>query len=250
VSPILIRPVREQLEHDRLIRHLVAKYKRKSNDVNVNPAEEQATPVKIGAATLFPDLVLTEGGRLTGVIEVESGESVNNLEALAQWVPFAKARVPFHLYVPVQFYDAAKRLCDARDVRVTEIWTYRGLIEGFDLVRMHHDPTAGVPRGGAAGAAARLNAESNGGKAAAPKPAASKPIVAKPTPAAPAPKNVAKPTRPVKSGGKTVAKATSKGPAKPVKNLARKPAPKMAPKPVAKSVRKAERPKKAAARKK
>ena len=35
MSPIFIRPVREQLEHDRLIRHLQAKYKRKY-EVGIN----------------------------------------------------------------------------------------------------------------------------------------------------------------------------------------------------------------------
>jgi hypothetical protein len=138
VSPIFVRPVREQLEHDRLIRHLQTKYKKKF-DVAANLGDEQVAPVKVGPLTLFPDLVLTDGRKLAGVVEVESGESVNNLEAMAQWVHFAKARVPFHLYVPVPAYDTARRLCDAHHARVTEIWTYRPLPEGFDLVRMHQE---------------------------------------------------------------------------------------------------------------
>ena len=71
-------------------------------------------PVKIGTGTFFPDLVLTSGKKLAGLVEVESGESVNNLEAMAQWVHFSRARVPFHLYVPVPGYDAARRLCDGQ----------------------------------------------------------------------------------------------------------------------------------------
>jgi hypothetical protein len=43
VSPILVRPVREQLEHDRIIRLLQAKYKRKF-DVAINPGTEQTAP--------------------------------------------------------------------------------------------------------------------------------------------------------------------------------------------------------------
>ena len=70
-------------------------------------------------------------------MEVESGESVNNLEAMAQWVHFSKARVPFHLYVPVTVYDAARRLCEANKAHVSEIWTYRPAVDGFDLVRMY-----------------------------------------------------------------------------------------------------------------
>jgi coenzyme PQQ precursor peptide PqqA len=47
VSPILVRPVREQLEHDRVIRLLQAKYKRKY-DVGINPGDQQLTPAGIG----------------------------------------------------------------------------------------------------------------------------------------------------------------------------------------------------------
>ncbi len=90
----------------------------------------------------FPDVVLTDGKKLAGVVEVETGESVNNLEALAQWAHFSRAKVPFHLYVPVSGYDTARRLCEANDARPAEIWTYRGTNEGFDLVRIFQDPSA------------------------------------------------------------------------------------------------------------
>ena len=141
MSPIFVRPVREQLEHDRLIRFLQNKYKRKF-DVAANLGDEQVAPVKIGQTSLFPDLVLTTGKKLAGLAEVESGESVNNLEAMAQWVQFSRARAPFHLYVPVTAFDAARRLCEANRVKVAEIWTYRTLSDGFDLVRGFHDPSA------------------------------------------------------------------------------------------------------------
>ena len=145
MSPIFVRPVREQLEHDRLIRFLQAKYKRKF-DAAINVGDERLVPVKIGSATFFPDLVLTSGKKLAGLVEVETGESVNNLEAMAQWVHFSKARVPFHLYVPVPGYDAAKRLCAANGARPAEIWTYRGTHDGFDLVRSFQDPSAASAR--------------------------------------------------------------------------------------------------------
>jgi len=139
--PIFVRPVREQLEHDRLIRFLQAKYKRKF-DVAINVGDEQVAPLKLGPHTFFPDLLLSEGKRLAGIAEIETGESVNNLEAMAQWVHFSRARVPFHLYVPVASYDVARRLCDANHVRVTEMWTYRSVLDGFDLVRAASDPAA------------------------------------------------------------------------------------------------------------
>lgn len=194
MSPIFVRPVREQLEHDRLIRHLQTKYKRKL-DVAINVGDEQVAPVKIGALTLFPDLVLTNGKKLAGLVEVESGESVNNLEAMAQWVHFSKARVPFHLYVPVNVYDAARRLCEANHANVSEIWTYRPAVDGFDLVRMFHDASAATSRPAAKPAAPDPKPK----KAAKPaRPAAA----AKPAKAA---KSVAKPA---KSAAKSARKAS------------------------------------------
>ena len=98
MSPILLRPVREQLEHDRVIRLLQAKYKRKF-DVAINPGNEQGTPVMVGHSPWYPDLVLlsTERGRkVLGVIEVETAESVNKVEAMAQWATLARLRGAQH----------------------------------------------------------------------------------------------------------------------------------------------------------
>jgi hypothetical protein len=112
VSPILVRPVREQLEHDRVIRLLQVKLKRK-HDVVTNIGEDQTVPVRIGQVQIFPDLVLTSvdrGKKLMGTVEVETAESVNHLEAMAQWAHLGRARAPFHLYVPAGCVDIARRL--------------------------------------------------------------------------------------------------------------------------------------------
>jgi hypothetical protein len=223
VSPIFIRPVREQLEHDRLIRHLATTYKSKKFEVGTNLGDEQVAPVKIGTNTFFPDVVLTDGRKLAGLVEVETGESVNNLEAMAQWVHFSRARVPFHLYVPVHGYDAAKRLCEANHAKVSEIWTYRAVMDGFDLVRVF----AETPTAAATAAAARRAAAS----APAAKPAAKPSKPAKPMKAAAAksgsPKNAkagkgAKPPKSVaRPSAKTAAKPASKT-GKPKSAIARK----------------------------
>src|SRR5499427_6589818 len=92
LSPILVRPVREQLEHDRIIRQLQAKFKRKYEAL-INPGNEQTASVGNPPQALYPDLVLNSlerGRKLLGVVEVETGESVNHLEALAQWAHFGK----------------------------------------------------------------------------------------------------------------------------------------------------------------
>ena len=126
MSPILVRPVREQLEHDRLIRLLHAKFRRKY-DAGMNPGNEQNTPVGVGPSALFPDLVLTaadRGRRLQTVVEVETGESVNHLEALSQWAHFGRLRAAFHLYVPANMVDVARRLCEDNHIQVAEICSY------------------------------------------------------------------------------------------------------------------------------
>jgi hypothetical protein len=126
VSPILVRPVREQLEHDRIIRLLLARLKRR-HDVATNIGDEQTTGVKVGVGQMFPDLVLTSldrGKRLEGIVEVETGESVNHLEAMAQWAHFGRVRTPFHLYVPASAVEIARRLCVENQVNVAELWSF------------------------------------------------------------------------------------------------------------------------------
>jgi hypothetical protein len=222
VSPIYVRPAREQSEHDRLIRHLQTKYKKKF-EVAVNiDGVEPVTFVKIGPATLSPDLVLTEGKKLAGLVEVETGESVNNLEAMAQWVHFAHARVPFHLYVPVHGYEPARRLCDSYQARVGEIWTYRPTHDGFDLVRMHNDPAAAAGVRGVKALPVSIFVP------APPKPVVPE-VVEPPRPAAPVAKPVV-PPKPV-AGAKPVAAAKPVVTAKPAAKAVQAPDPKASAKP-------------------
>ena len=143
MSPILVRPVREQLEHDRVIRLLQAKYKRKF-DVAINPGNEQTAPVGPPTSPWYPDLVLQSGERtkkLLGVVEVETAESLNNLEAMSQWATFAKLRVPFHLYVPAAGVDSARRLCSDLQIQAAEMWAYHSIGEQirFTLVSRTQD---------------------------------------------------------------------------------------------------------------
>jgi hypothetical protein len=144
--PILVRPVREQLEHDRVIRHLQAKLKRKY-DVTVNIGEEKNASVKSGQLLIYPDLVLNsleKGRRLSGVIEVETGESVNHLEAMAQWTHLGRTRVPFYLYVPAGAVEIARRLCADNAVSVSEMWSYHAIGDQirFTLVQRAPAPAA------------------------------------------------------------------------------------------------------------
>lgn len=229
MSPILTRPVREQLEHDRVIRQLQARYKRK-NEVVINPGNEQNQSVTVGDLVVFPDLLLfAEGGRrLLATVEVETGESVNAIEARAEWGVYSKLRVPLHLYVPPSSVDAVKRICAEYQILVSELWTYT---TSFDQVRfsmVHRAPDAPVVRVSAGKAdpapalrQAQGSPEQGRGSKATPakaKPAAAKPA-AKAPPAAkpkPAPKAKAKPAakKPApkpKAKAKVAAKKAVKG---------------------------------------
>ena len=150
MSPILVRPVREQLEHDRIIRLLQSKFRRKF-EAGMNPGAEQNAAVGSGPSALYPDLVLLSqerGHRLQGVVEVETGESVNHLEALAQWAHFAKTRAAFHLYVPAGMVDVARRLCEDRHIFVGEIWSYHTVGDQvrFTLVHRNREAPPVMPR--------------------------------------------------------------------------------------------------------
>jgi hypothetical protein len=144
VSPILVRPVREQFEHDRVIRVLQGRYRRKY-EVAINPGAEQNASVDVGSIAMYPDLVLfsqERGRRLQGTIEVETTESVNTLEALAQWAQFSRLRAPFYLYVPPNSIDAVRRLCTEHQVVAAEIWTYHMAADQVRFTMVHRSNEA------------------------------------------------------------------------------------------------------------
>ena len=189
MSPILVRPVREQLEHDRLIRLLQAKLRRKY-EAAINPGNEQNAPVGNGPTAVYPDLVLfslERSRRLQGVIEVETGESVNHLEALAQWTHLAKLRAEFHLYVPAGMVEVARRLCEDNQIVVNEIWSYHSVGDQVRFTLVHRNREAAPAK--------RV-------VVAAPKPAparsAKKPARTAP-PTRKAPKSKAKPKKPTRA---------------------------------------------------
>ena len=220
MSPILTRPVREQLEHDRVIRLLQARYKRKT-EVIINPGSEQNQSVTVENLVVFPDVVIfAEGGKkLIGTVEVETGESVNVLEARAQWARFAKLRVPLHLYLPPTSVDAARRLCAEFDILVSEIWTFQTAYDSqvrFNMV--FRSPNAPV---------VKLSPAPNK-LIATPKPAAAPAKAVDKVVAKSAPTKAKPPLRQGSGGQAQKAKTKPVAKAKPVKK-ASKPAAKKAP---------------------
>ena len=144
MSPILVRPFREQVNHDRVIRQLQSRFRRKYS-VGVNVGALQETTIRVAGVSVSPDLVLTntEGvRRLQAVVEVETSESVNDLEAMAQWARFAKARGAFYLYVPAGMSDIAHRICQSKHINVSEIWTYFFVGDTFRFSMVYRSPSA------------------------------------------------------------------------------------------------------------
>lgn len=147
MSPILVRPVREQLEHDRVIRALQARFKRKF-EVAVNMGADETASIKSGRLVLFPDLVLNSTGRnpkVEGLVEVETAESVNHLEALAQWAHFGSVRLPFCLYVPAGSVDQARRLSTDHQIHLDELWSYHTVGSQIRFTLVHRASVARTP---------------------------------------------------------------------------------------------------------
>ena len=203
MSPILVRPVREQFEHDRIIRVLQARYKRKF-EVAINPGTEQNTSVAVNDVPMFPDLVLfsqDRGQKLQGTIEVETTESINTLEAMAEWGPFSRLRVPFYLYVPPNAIDTARRLCAEHQIVAAEIWTYHTAVDQIRFTMIDRAPEG-------AARSAPQQARKPAGKPAAP---AKKTAPAK------------KPARPAKPPVKAATKATRAAKKAPARSKTAKP---------------------------
>jgi hypothetical protein len=204
VTPILVRPVREQLEHDRVIRLLQQRWRRKYA-VGINQGSETVASVGQPGALIYPDVVLTPPGRPGKpaiVVEVETGESVNNLEAMAEWLRMGRLRAAFHLYVPTGSVDPAKRLCAEHDIPVAEIWTYHPVGDQMRFTMVYKAPESRR--------AARRPSSDSAPAGRRPKPA----VKARPKAAKPAVAKKARPAAPAKRAGKTAPRKAAKSPKK------------------------------------
>lgn len=212
MTPILVRPVREQLEHDRVIRLLQQRWRRKYA-VGINQGSETVASVGQPGALIYPDVVLAPLGRPGKpeiIVEVETAESVNNLEAMAEWMRMGQLKAAFHLYVPTGSVDPARRLCAEHDVPVAEIWTFHPVGDQMRFTMVFKSPES-----------------SRRARHASPDP----------TPAA-RPAKAAGKARPKTAKPAATKKAGNRKPARPKAKPAPKKAPKKAAKPVKKHVAK------------
>jgi hypothetical protein len=177
----------------------------------MNPGIEQNMPVGSGPTALYPDLVLLaqdRGHRLQIIVEIETGESVNHLEALAQWAHYGRVRAAFHLYVPANMVDVARRLTEDNQIHVAEIWSYHvvGDEPRFTLVHRNRE---------AISAQAKARPVATVAVSGGPSGPASRERAAKPAPK-PAVKAAAKPAKAVKAKAvRTAPRAKAQPPARP-----------------------------------
>ena len=156
---------------------------RKSTTRSTNVGGVPPTSIILGTAEFTPDLILVSNDKarkLEGVVEVETGESVNSLETLAQWSPFSRLRVPFHLYVPPHTLDTVRRLCREHNVTVAELWTYHTNLDQvrFTLIQKATDAAIAAARKAGLAGTPRLRVAAAASAATAATPTAAAPAAA------------------------------------------------------------------------
>jgi hypothetical protein len=219
VTPILVRPVREQLEHDRVIRLLQQKWRRKYV-VGINQGSETTAFVGQPGSPIYPDVVLAPPGRPAKpviIVEVETAESVNNLEAMAEWVRMGRLKAAFHLYVPTGSIDSARRLCADHNIPVAEICAYHLVGDQMRFTQVYKAPAPSRSARQAtstAASAAKVSrpaakARPKAGKSPTSKSGGGKPSAPRPT-AKRAPTGKARPRKASKPGKKAATKGATK----------------------------------------
>ena len=142
MSPILVRPVREQLEHDRVIRLLQVKLKRK-HEVIANIGEDQSTSVKIGQLQIYPGpraddrgpRPQADGHRRSGNVGV--GQPPGGAVPVGAPRPGAGSLLSICAAGSV---DIARRLATENHVHVSEIWSFHTIGDQTHFRLVHRTP--------------------------------------------------------------------------------------------------------------
>ncbi len=102
-------PINQNL-HDKVINFAARKLDDKNYDIYTNPNIEK----NAGIGSFYPDIILTEKGKSTVkfIIEVETIDSLNIIEATNQWKKYStEIKCSFYLLVPYNFKNLAISLC-------------------------------------------------------------------------------------------------------------------------------------------
>lgn len=96
--------------HDRVIQVAIDQLDKTNHEVYINPGSQKN--VKIG--NNYPDIVMVKKGTKTVdfIIEVETSDSINIVEATNQWKKYAtEIKASFYLLVPINQKNLAINLC-------------------------------------------------------------------------------------------------------------------------------------------
>lgn len=96
--------------HDVVIQQIVSHLNQRDYDVYTNPGQEK----NAGINNNYPDVVMTEKNGLTVkfILEIETAESVTEIEAEQQWKKYAdEIKASFYIVVPDGMVAKAKELC-------------------------------------------------------------------------------------------------------------------------------------------
>jgi hypothetical protein len=96
--------------HDKVIQLASDQLNKTNHDVYINPGSQK----NVWIGDNYPDIVMTKKGTMTPefIIEVETSDSVNIVEATNQWKKYAtEIKASFYLLVPLSHKNIAIGLC-------------------------------------------------------------------------------------------------------------------------------------------
>ena len=96
--------------HDEVIRQIVGHLNQRDYDVYTNPGQEK----NAGINGNYPDVVMTTKNEKTVkfILEVETADSVTEIEASQQWKKYAnEINASFYIVVPNGYVARAKQYC-------------------------------------------------------------------------------------------------------------------------------------------
>ena len=104
------RNYQSQSLHDKVIQVASAQLNKTNHDVFINPGSQK----NVWIGNNYPDIIMTKKGTMSAefIIEVETAESVNIVEATFQWKKYAtEIRASFYVLVPATHKNLAITLC-------------------------------------------------------------------------------------------------------------------------------------------
>jgi hypothetical protein len=125
VRVVAHRNPEDQASHDKAVEDIAAspRYHTKWGKVITNPGSVKNQTVN----GQYPDIVvvwLYVIDNVKEIGEVETSDSVNETEALSQWLEYGKLGVPFDLFVPSETYTNAHELVKKYEIKLSEIVPY------------------------------------------------------------------------------------------------------------------------------